>query len=202
MILPYNLVLPSLNMIWSPTLTYSVLYMNLNLTRPVSPVLMISLLTIFSILTDYLMTLQCNWHWYPSLIVVEWCNTNISASKYHDDYGFNPASNMNIPFLKSFLCIFQSVVLDLTLKHANWPGCASSITRRFTWIDLMTTGLNWFYLSGPNKTTLLTVAIPVLTNPLTTTPTPGTMKLSFRSNSNGWLILSSYSSYFWSNFPK
>lgn len=78
-IVPRILVQPSQSRNGELGLIYSLLNLNLKHSLPWSPVHKRdqSMLTIY---THYLTTPQCIIHSYPTLIVVEWCKTEISAS--------------------------------------------------------------------------------------------------------------------------
>lgn len=60
--------------------------------------------------------------------------------------------------------------------HARSPATATSLVFLETCMDLICTCLNYFVLSGPKRQLSFILAIPLLTIPDSTIPTPSTTK--------------------------
>lgn len=110
--------------------------------------------------------------WYRGDIVVGWCRTRISPSNSQQDWGSGIlCERSTIPLRMSDrrTCFFKA-------NDAVWPACTWVTGIRLRWIDLICTGLNRPSKSGPSKSVSFSLTTPFKVVPLTTVPTPGTLK--------------------------
>jgi len=106
--------------------------------------------------------------------------THISAIKETAErLGFS--LSMTIPFRRCFLSFLPKDIAT----EADWPALSDDVAVLAICALLIMVCMNVPSSSGPTKTVFPTAIRPAFTNPLTTAPTPGTVKISSLKNSKG-----------------